>query len=146
MFFFLTVRHLCVFLVFIAAFRLSLAVEGGNCSLVALHGFLSVVASFGAEHRLWGPWASAVAVHRLSCPSAWSLPVPGIESISPALAGSFLTTEPLGKSRAILILNSFFLALLSAPHSLFPYLILLFFINLITLKNYFLYLFICFFL
>ena len=65
---------------------------------------------------------------------------------SPSRGRAVLTTEPLGKSRAILILNSFFLALLSAPHSLFPYLILLFFINLITLKNYFLYLFICFFL
>ena len=29
----------------------------------------------------------------------WDLPGPGIEPVSPALAGGFLTTEPPGKSR-----------------------------------------------
>ena len=28
----------------------------------------------------------------------WDLPGPGIEPVSPALAGGFLTTGPLGKS------------------------------------------------
>ena len=34
----------------------------------------------------------------------WDLPGPGIEPVSPALAGGFLTTVPPGKSSIILIL------------------------------------------
>ena len=30
----------------------------------------------------------------------WDLPRPGLEPVSPALAGGFLTTEPPGKSRS----------------------------------------------
>ena len=40
--------------------------------------------------------ASPVAVHGLSC--LWDLPRPGIEPVSPALAGGFLSTVPPGKS------------------------------------------------
>ena len=32
------------------------------------------------------------------CRSMWNLPEPGIEPVSPALAGGFLTAGPLGKS------------------------------------------------
>ena len=62
-------------------------------------------------------WASVVVAHRLSsCGSRalecrlsscgtralllrdiWDLPGPGLESMSPALAGGFLTTEPQGR-------------------------------------------------
>ena len=35
-------------------------------------------------------------VHRLSC-GMWDLPRPGFESVSPALAGRFLTTAPPGE-------------------------------------------------
>ena len=35
----------------------------------------------------------------------WNLPRPGIEPMSPALAGRFLTTEPLGKSQDASILK-----------------------------------------
>lgn len=48
--------------------------------------------------------------------------------------------------RPFMTLNTPFLALLSASHSLFPYLALLFFISLIIFQNYLLYLFTCFFL
>ena len=42
---------------------------------------------------------SVVVVHRLSCPTTCGIfPDPGIELVSPALAGSFLTTGPPGKS------------------------------------------------
>ena len=34
---------------------------------------------------------------RLSFPSPWDLPDPGIEPMFPALAGGFFTTEPPGK-------------------------------------------------
>ena len=50
-------------------------------------------------------WASVVAAHRLSSCGAraqlfrgmWDLPGPGLEPMSPALAGGFLTTAPPGK-------------------------------------------------
>ena len=58
-----------------------------------------------------GTWASVVSVHRLSgwgtqawllC-STWSLPGPGIESMSPALADGFSSTELPGKSLASIL-------------------------------------------
>ena len=47
---------------------------------------------------LWGT-GSVVVEHRLSCPEACGIlvPRPGIEPVSPALAGKFLTTGPPGK-------------------------------------------------
>ena len=36
----------------------------------------------------------------------WDLPGPGIEPVSPALAGGFLTTAPPGKSRFFLLIQS----------------------------------------
>ena len=36
----------------------------------------------------------------------WSLPRPGIEPISPALAGGFLTTGPPGKSRPVTLMHT----------------------------------------
>ena len=49
------------------------------------------------ERRLssCGPWAQL-----LHC--MWDLPRPGLEPVSPALTGRFLTTEPPGKPRTIL--------------------------------------------
>ena len=38
----------------------------------------------------------------------WDLPGPGIEPMSPALAGRFLTTAPPGKSYKILLFNLFY--------------------------------------
>ena len=61
--------------------------------------------SFVASH--WGDFpccwaralaqASAAVTWGLSCSSKWDLPGPGIEPVSPALAGRFLTTGPPGK-------------------------------------------------
>ena len=64
--------------------------------------------------RALGAWASAVVVHGLSsCGSRaqllhgmWDLPGPGLEPVSPSLAGGFLTTAPPGKSRCRRILIS----------------------------------------
>ena len=54
----------------------------------------SLVASTGSRHA-----GSVVAAHGLSClvHSMWNLPRPGTESVSPTLAGGFLTTGPPGK-------------------------------------------------
>ena len=48
--------------------------------------------SLALEHRLGGCGTGALL---LQCP--WDLPRPGIESVSPASAGGFFTTEPRGK-------------------------------------------------
>ena len=48
-------------------------------------------------------------VHGLSCPKACGIliPGPGIEPVSPALVGGFLTTGPPGKSLLRLIDRAF---------------------------------------
>ena len=64
---------------------------------IAVRRPLIIVASLVAEHRL--------QTHRLSnCGSraqllrgTWDLPRPGLEPVSPALAGRFSTTAPPGK-------------------------------------------------
>jgi hypothetical protein len=40
---------------------------------------------------------SIIVVHGLSCSGMWDLSGSGIETVSPALAGGFFTTEPPGK-------------------------------------------------
>ena len=64
---------------------------------IAVRGCLTITASLVVEHRL--------QTHRLSnCGSRaqllcgiWDLPRPGLEPMSPALAGRFSTTAPPGK-------------------------------------------------
>ena len=73
-----------------------------SCGAQASHwsGFSSVVAACGLsscsswplEHRL----SSCGAWTQLLC-SMWVLSIPGIEPVSPVLAGTFFTTEPPGK-------------------------------------------------
>ena len=41
--------------------------------------------------------------HGLLFRGMWDLPGPGIESVSPALAGGFLTTVPPGKSQSSIL-------------------------------------------
>ena len=55
-------------------------------------------------HRLWGFQAAAVGVRGLNCP-VWqrSLPRPGPEPASSALAGRLLITGPPEKSNSSLI-------------------------------------------
>ena len=75
---------------------LFLAVLDLSCSARASHysGFLlqSMV-----EPRL--ELGSVVMAYGLSCCGTWDLPGPGIEPVSPALAGRFLSTLPPGKSQ-----------------------------------------------
>ena len=67
--------------------------------------YCGVWASHRSVFSYCGAWAlegpgPVVAVHwaLLLC-SMWDLPRPGIKPMSPALAGGFLTTEPLGKAK-----------------------------------------------
>ena len=62
-------------------------------------GLLTALSSLAGELWLQSA-ASAVVMPEVRCPAAcgWSLHGPGIESVSPAMAGGFLTTGPPGKS------------------------------------------------
>ena len=83
-----------------------LIVESESCSLVALRGLLTAVASLGADHE---HMSSVVEEHRLwSCGAQgylprgmWDLPGSGIEPMSPALQGRFLITRPPRKPKSM---------------------------------------------
>ena len=64
-----------------------------RASVVAACG-LSSYGSWALERRLGSYGAQALLLHGM-----WDLPGPGLEPVSPALAGGFLTTAPPGKSR-----------------------------------------------
>ena len=71
---------------------------------IAVHGSLTIAASLDAEHRLQtrrlsycGSWAQLL--HGM-----WDLPRPGIEPVSPALAGRFSTTAPPGKPLILVLI------------------------------------------
>ena len=95
--------------VFAAAHGFSLVAASGAYSSLPCTGFslqwLLLLRSMGSrrelsccglpalEHRLcsYGAWAQLLR-------GMWDLPGPGLEPVSPALAGGFLTTAPPGKS------------------------------------------------
>ena len=71
---------------------------------IAVRGPLTIVASLVAEHRLQtrrlsncGSWAQLLRV-------MWDHPRPGLEPVSPALVGGFLTTAPPGKPLLLFLL------------------------------------------
>ena len=113
-------RNKCLLLLFlkIYLFYLFLAVFGLHCCVwafsscvkwgllfVVVRGLLIAVASLCCGAWALGAWASVVAACRFSsCGSwawlfhgMWDLPGSGLEPVSPALAGGFLTTAPPGK-------------------------------------------------
>ena len=65
--------------------------------LIAVHGPLTIVASLVAEHRLQTRRLSNCDSRAQSLRGMWDLPRPGLEPVSPALAGRFSTTAPPGK-------------------------------------------------
>ena len=104
--------------VFIVARGLFLVAASGGYSSLQCTGF-----SLRWLLLLWstGTQASVVVAHGLSsCGSQgrsaqaqllrgmWDLPGPGLEPVSPALAGGFLTTAPPGKSSVFFLMNEFF--------------------------------------
>ena len=85
---------------------------------IAVRGPLTIAASLVAEHRLQTRRLSSCGSHAQLLRGVWDLPRPGLEPVSPALAGGFLTTVPPGKpSGRFLVLcllsgnNSFFLVI-----------------------------------
>ena len=64
---------------------------------IAVHGPLTIVASLVAEHRLQMCSLSSCGSRAQLLCGMWDLPRPGLEPVSPALAGGFSTTAPPGK-------------------------------------------------
>ena len=64
---------------------------------MVVRGPLTVVASLVAEHRLQTHRLSSCGSRAQSLCGMWGLPRPGLEPMSPALAGRFSTTAPPGK-------------------------------------------------
>ena len=94
-------------------FSFFLLVAPGLCccevfSLVASSRGYSRVAVNGLRWEAWAPgtglqWLRCTG---FSCPCGiWNLPGPGVEPMSPALAGGFSTTGPPGSPRVILVLS-----------------------------------------
>ena len=87
-------------LLFIAVCRLLIAVAfpcgaralGAPASVAVTRSFSSC-GSWALERRL-----SSCGTRTYLLRSMWDLPAPGLEPMSPALAGGFLTTMPPGKS------------------------------------------------
>ena len=64
---------------------------------IAMRGPLTVAASLIAEHRLQARRLSSCGSRAQPLCGMWDLPRPGLEPVSPALAGRFSTTAPPGK-------------------------------------------------
>ena len=64
---------------------------------IAVCGPLTIAASPVAEHRLQTRRLSSCGSRAQLLPGMWDLPRPGLEPVSPALAGRFSTTAPPGK-------------------------------------------------
>ena len=60
-------------------------------------GPLTIAASLVAEHRLQTRRLSTCGSRAELLRGMWDLPRPGLEPVSPALAGRFSTTAPPGK-------------------------------------------------
>ena len=67
---------------------------------IAVRGPLTIAASLVAEHRLQTRGLSNCGSRAQLLRGMWDLPRPGLEPVSPALAGRFSTTVPPGKPGA----------------------------------------------
>ena len=67
---------------------------------ITVRGPLTIAASLVAEHGLQTRSLSSCGSRAQLLRGMWDLPRPGLEPVSPALAGGFLTTAPPGKPSA----------------------------------------------
>ena len=68
---------------------------------IAVRGPLTIAASLVVEHRLQTRRLSSCGSRAQLLRGMWDLPSPGLEPVSPALAGRFSTTAPSGNPRLI---------------------------------------------
>ena len=80
---------------------------------IAVHGPLTIAASPVAEHRLQTRRLSSCGSRAQLLRGMWDPPRPGLEPVSPALAGRLSTTGPPGKPHHLLIIHSHPLILLT---------------------------------
>ena len=85
---------------------------------IAVRGPLTIVASLVAEHRLQMRRLSSCGSRAQLLRGMWDLPRPGLEPVSPALAGRLSTTAPPGKP-ILFILKSIFRSVISLFPALF---------------------------
>ena len=71
---------------------------------IAVRGPLIIAASLVAEHRLQTRRLSNCGSRAQLLRGMWDLPRPGLEAVSPALAGRFSTTAPPGKPKIMDVL------------------------------------------
>ena len=64
---------------------------------IAVCGPLTIAASLVVEHKLRTRWLSNCGSRAQLLRGMWNLPRPGLEPVSPALAGRFSTIVPPGK-------------------------------------------------
>ena len=64
---------------------------------ITMHGPLTIAASLVAKHRLQTRRFSSCGAQAQLLRGMWDLPRPGLEPVSPALAGRLSTTAPPGK-------------------------------------------------
>ena len=101
-FFFLIFIYLFIYL-FMAVLGLRFCARASSsCGergplFIAVRGPLTIAASPVAEHRLQMRRLSSCGSRAQLLCGMWDLPRPGIEPVSPALAGGFSTTAPPGK-------------------------------------------------
>ena len=69
---------------------------------IAVRGPLTIAASLVAEHRLQTRRLSNCGSRAQLLRGMWDLPRPGLEPVSPALAGRLSTTAPPGKPNTCL--------------------------------------------
>ena len=74
---------------------------------IAVRGPPTIVASLVAEHRLQTRRLSSCGSQAQLLRGMWDPPRPGLEPVSPALAGGFLTTAPPGKPLKCILVQLF---------------------------------------
>ena len=92
---------------------------------ITVHGPLPIAASLVAEHKLQTRRLSNCGSRAQLLRSMWDLPRPGLEPMSPALAGRFSTTAPPGKPEPTKFFVIFFLSfdneMLKSPNTIVHY-------------------------
>ena len=79
---------------------------------ITVRGPLTIAASLVAEHRLRTRRLSSCGSRAQLLRGMWDLPTPGLEPVSPALAGGFSTTAPPGKPKMLKYLRKTFAGVL----------------------------------
>ena len=74
---------------------------------IAVRGPLTIAASLVAEHKLQTRRLSSCGSRAQLLRGTWDPPRPGLEPVSPALAGRFSTTVPPGKPSLYFLKNLF---------------------------------------